>query len=363
MKKIMNGADDFVRETMEGIVAAYGNQVALLDGDFRVLVANRPASGPPARSASSPRAAADTCPCSWATSARACWTGCAVGEVFASPSADEMTDMIRTCKTRVRVSCACTGNYNGDQFNFAMVLARRSSSTTSRPPDHRTRRRHQAPGRGPNAEKGRGVAGLIYVFKVAGAAAEKMLNLDEVTGITQRTLDNVRTMGVALLSPCIVPWSASPRSPCEDGQIETRTWVSMAKAGIEVRPTMTADEIATVIVDTITADLPLAPGDEVSVMVNGLGATPLEEQFIVYRAVHGLLSERCDGRHPAHWRVRHVDGDGWLVGQPPQAGRRDSRIPPCPASTPFYTNANKQVATMFTRTSTQRHRRLHQQRS
>ncbi len=334
MKKIMNSADEFVRDTMEGIIAAYGNQVSLLDGDFRVLVAN---SRKPGKVGLVTAGGSGHLPLFLGYVGSGMLDGCAVGEVFASPSAEKMTEMIRACDSGAGVVCLY-GNYNGDRFNFGMACEEVEFD------DIQTRqiigRDDVASSPKDRAEKRRGVAGLIYGFKVAGAAAEKMLGLEEVAGVAQRALDNVRTMGVAL-SPCIVPRVGKPTFTIEDGQIELGMGIH-GEAGIEVRPMMTADEVARVIVDTITADMPLAPGDEVSVMVNGLGATPLEEQLIVYRAVHALLSELGVSVVMPH--VGEFATSMEMAGLSVSIFKLDAELKEyllAPASTPFYTNANK----------------------
>ncbi len=335
MKKIMNGADDFVRETMEGIVAAYGDQVALLDGDFRVLV--KAGKRTPGKVGLVTAGGSGHLPLFLGYVGSGLLDGCAVGEVFASPPADKMADMIRNADAGAGVLCLY-GNYNGDKFNFAMACEEVEFD------DVETRqvlgRDDVASSPAENADKRRGVAGLIYGFKVAGAAADKMLNLDEVTAIAERTLANVRTMGVAL-SPCIVPRVGKPTFTIGEDDIEIGMGIH-GEAGIEVRPMMTADEIATVLVDTITADLPLADGDEVSVMVNGLGATPLEEQLIVYRAVHRLLTDR--GVTVVSPHIGEFATSMEMAGLSVSLLKLDAELKElllAPASTPFYTNANK----------------------
>lgn len=112
--------------------------------------------------------------------------------------------------------------------------------------------------------------------------------------------------------------------------------------GIEVRKMMTADEIAQTILDKITEDMPLNAGDEVSVMVNGLGATPLEEQLIVYRKLHMLLQEKGVQVYMPH--IGEFATSMEMAGLSVTVIRLDEELKELlrsPASTPFYTNANK----------------------
>ncbi|WP_136192621.1 dihydroxyacetone kinase subunit DhaK [Actinomyces procaprae] len=335
MKKILNSADSFVRDTLEGIAAAYGDRVGLLDGDFRVLVSRHPA--PEGKVGVVTGGGSGHLPLFLGYVGQGMLDGCAVGEVFASPAAEKMADMIRACDRGAGVLCLY-GNYNGDVFNFRMAcedvefdgvqtrqLLGRDDVASS--PKER-------------ADKRRGVAGLVYAFKIAGAAAERMMTLDEVTAVTARALDNIRTMGVAL-SPCIVPKVGEPTFTIEEGQIEIGMGIH-GEAGIEVRPMMTADEIARLILETIEADLPLAAGDEVSVMINGLGATPLEEQLIVYRSVHALLAER--GITVVMPHVGEFATSMEMSGLSVSVFKLDAELKEllrAPANTPFYTNSNK----------------------
>ncbi|PHP52920.1 dihydroxyacetone kinase subunit DhaK [Actinomyces ruminis] len=335
MKKILNSPDTFVRDTMEGIEAAYGDRVGLLDGDFRVLMSRYPA--PEGKVGVVTAGGSGHLPLFLGYVGQGMLDGCAVGEVFASPAAEKMADMIRACDRGAGVLCLY-GNYNGDIFNFRMACEDVEFD------DIETRqllgRDDVASSPKERADKRRGVAGLVYAFKIAGAAAEKMMTLDEVTAVTARALDNIRTMGVAL-SPCIVPKVGEPTFTIEDGQIEIGMGIH-GEAGIEVRPMMTADEIARLILETIEADLPLAGGDEVSVMINGLGGTPLEEQLIVYRSVHALLAER--GVTVVMPHVGEFATSMEMAGLSVSVFKLDAELKEllrAPATTPFYTNANK----------------------
>ena len=284
MKKIINKPENFVDETMEGIICAYGDRVKLLNGDKRILVTNMPV--PEGKVGIVTAGGSGHLPVFLGYVGQGMLDGCAVGNVFASPSAQKMTEMIKACDHGSGVLCLY-GNYGGDKMNFAMAceeadfddIKTRSvlvcDDVCSSPKE--------------TAERRRGVAGMVYAFKIAGAA-QKMMTLDEVADVAQKALDNTRTMGVAL-SPCIVPEVGKPTFSINDDEIELGMGIH-GEPGIEVRKMMTADEVAETVLAKITADMPLHAGDEVSVMVNGLGATPLEEQLIVYRKLHQLLADQ-----------------------------------------------------------------------
>lgn len=335
MKKMINSADTFVQDTMEGIICAYGDKVRLLDGDFRVLLSGYPV--PEGKVGIVTAGGSGHLPVFLGYVGKGLLDGCAVGEVFASPAADKMADMIRACDRGGGVLCLF-GNYNGDKFNFGMaceevefdgiatktVLVR--DDVASSPADH--------------ADKRRGVAGMVYGFKIAGAAAERMMNLDEVAEVTARALEHTRSMGVAL-SPCIVPKVGKPTFTIAGDEIEVGMGIH-GEAGIEVRKMMTADEIAETLVRTITQDMPLERGDEVSVIVNGLGATPLEEQLIVYRRVHQLLSDMGVAIVMPH--IGEYATSMEMAGLSVTIFKLDDQLKElllAPAESPFYTNSNK----------------------
>lgn len=335
MKKILNTAGTFVQDTMEGIVAAYGDRVGLLNDDYRVLINKHPVQD--GKVAVVTAGGSGHLPLFLGYVGDGLLDGCAVGEVFASPASEKMADMIRACDRGAGV-LALYGNYNGDMFNFRMacedvefddietrqVLAR--DDVASSPKE--------------NASKRRGVAGLIFAYKIAGAAAAQMKSLDEVADLAERALGNIRSMGVAL-SPCIVPKVGEPSFSIAENEIEIGMGIH-GEAGIEVREMMRADEIAELVLGKILEDMPLNDGDKVSVMINGLGATPLEEQLIVYRSVHALLADKGVSVVMPH--VGEFATSMEMAGLSVTVFKLDEQLEEllrAPASTPFYTNANK----------------------
>ncbi len=337
MKKILNSVDTFVQDTMEGIEAAYGDKVGLLNGDYRVLVSRYPKQKGKVGIVTA--GGSGHLPLFLGYVGKGLLDGCAVGEVFASPASEKMADMIRACDDGAGV-LALYGNYNGDRFNFRMACDDMEFD------DIETRqviaRDDVASSPKEQADKRRGVAGLIYAYKTAGAAAAKMLSLNEVAAVAEKTLENTRSMGVAL-SPCIVPKVGEPTFTIADDEIEIGMGIH-GEAGIEVRTMMTADEIATLLLQTILEDMPLSSGDEVSVMVNGLGSTPLEEQLIVYRSVHRILADA--GVTVVSPHIGEFATSMEMAGLSITVMKLDSELKElllAPAETPFYTNSNKQA--------------------
>jgi dihydroxyacetone kinase-like protein len=209
---------------------------------------------------------------------------CAIGDVFASPSAEQMADAIRAADGGAGV-LRLYGNYGGDIMNFDMagdlvefddircttvILA---DDVASAPPAE--------------AAKRRGVAGMVYAFKIAGAAAEEGRDLDEVTRIAQKAADACRSVGAAL-SPCTVPQAGKPTFQIADDEMEMGMGIH-GEPGVWRDKLRTADAIAGEMMDRLLADMPLSGGDRVSIMVNSLGATPPEELYILYRIVKARI--------------------------------------------------------------------------
>ena len=224
-------------------------------------------------------------------------------------------------------------NYGGDNMNFQMACDEVEIDGIQT--EIVTAADDVASALSENAQKRRGVAGLIYAYKIAGAAADEMMNLQEVADITRKALNNIRSMGIAL-SPCIVPEVGVTTFTIGEDEVEIGMWIHGEK-GIEVHKMMTADELAAVMLEKIVSDNPLENGDEVSVLVNGLGATPLEEQMIFYRAVHKLLDNRGVSVVLPH--IGEYATSMEMAGLSLTVFKLDDqlkRLLKAPASTPFY---------------------------
>jgi len=331
----MNKPEAFVQEMMEGIVAAYGDKVTTLNGDYRVLIKNTPTKKGKVGIVTA--GGSGHLPVFLGYVGDGLLDGCAVGNVFASPSAQKMADMIKACDNGSGVLCLY-GNYGGDKLNFDMACEMVEMD------DIETRTvlvsDDVASSQKATKEKRRGVAGMVYAFKIAGAAAEMGLSLDEVTRVAKKALETTRTMGIAL-SPCIVPEVGKPTFTVNENEIEIGMGIH-GEPGIEVRPMMSADEIASLVLEKILEDAPLSNGDEVSVMVNGLGATPLEELLIVYRKLHQILASLGVSVFMPH--IGEFATSMEMAGLSVTVIKLDEELKGYlrfPGQSPFYTNANK----------------------
>ena len=230
------------------------------------------------------------------------------------------------------------GNYGGDNMNFDMacemvemddvktIQIRVCDDVASAPKE--------------KMEKRRGVAGLVYAWKIAGAAADKMMSLEEVANVTKHALDNIRSMGIAL-SPCIVPQAGKPTFEIKDDEIEIGMGIH-GEVGIEVRKMMPAQEIVTVLLDKITEDMPISKNDEVAILVNGLGGTPMEELYICYNTISEYfdkLGAKIESKYIGEYATSME-----MAGMSITVMKLDEQLKELleyPASTPFFTNYNK----------------------
>lgn len=333
MKKIINEATNFVDETIEGIIYAYGDKLKLLNGDKRIIITNFPVEKGKVGIVTG--GGSGHLPVFLGYVGDGMLDGCAVGNVFASPSANKMTEMIKACDYGSGVLCLY-GNYGGDNMNFDMACENADfediKTATIRVKDDIASNE--------DIDKRRGVAGMVYAFKIAGAAAKKMMPLEEVVRVTEKALNNIRTMGVAL-SPCIVPEVGKPTFSINENEIEIGMGIH-GEPGIEVKKMMTANEIASTIFKKIITEISLNENDEVSVMVNGLGGTPLEEQLIVYRQLHIMLKERNVNSYMPH--IGEFATSMEMSGISISILKLDEELKELlryPAMTPFYTNHNK----------------------
>jgi dihydroxyacetone kinase-like protein len=284
MKKFLNKPEHFVDEMIQGIMAAHPKQLTYVNDDLRCVVS---ATGKAGKVGIATGGGSGHLPLFLGYVGEGLLDGCSVGGVFQSPSAEQMFEVTKAIDKGAGV-LYIYGNYGGDVMNFDMaaemadmedirveqVVAGEDVASSKKGEEH----------------KRRGVAGIFFVYKVAGACAADLKSLDEVKRVAQKAADNVRTMGVAL-SPCIVPEVGKPSFSIGENEMEIGMGIH-GEPGIEKGPLKSADEVVEQMLDAIIADLPFNKGDEVAVLMNGLGATPKEELYIMYRKVHEMLQEK-----------------------------------------------------------------------
>jgi dihydroxyacetone kinase-like protein len=287
MKKIINTPENFVNEMLEGIYAAHPGMVECVGGDPRCLVTANVKKG---KVGIATGGGSGHLPLFLGYVGDGMLDGCAIGDVFQSPSAEQMLEVTKHIDTGEGV-LYIYGNYNGDIFNFDMAAEMADLEENIRVESIVA---GEDVASAPPVETGgkntrRGVAGIFFVYKCAGAAAAAGLNLAEVKRVAQKACANVRTMGVAL-TPCIVPRIGRPSFELGEHEMEIGMGIH-GESGIRRGELLCADSIVDEMIRPILNDIPYKSGDEVAVLVNGLGATPLEEQYIMYRRISQVLKE------------------------------------------------------------------------
>ncbi len=278
MKKILNRPEDYVLEMLDGVCAAHPRYFKRSGPEGRVL--SRPDAPIGGKVGIVTGGGSGHLPVFTGYLGPGLLDACAIGDVFASPGAEPMAEAIRAANGGAGV-LRLYGNYGGDVMNFdmagEMVEFEGIRTTTVLVAD-------DVASAGPEERhKRRGVAGMVYCFKIAGAKAAAMASLEEVTAVAQKAADHCRSVGVAL-TPCTVPAAGRPTFTIGESEMEIGMGIH-GEPGVRRGPLRTADEIAGEMLNMLLDDLPLASGDRVSVLVNSLGATPLEELYIVYRFV------------------------------------------------------------------------------
>ncbi len=285
MKKFINDPIQVVDETVSGILKAYPHHLRMVKNSPRSLVRmDAPVKG---KVGICTGGGSGHIPVFLGYVGPGLLDGVAIGNVFSSPSADAMFAATREVNGGAGV-LYLYGNYGGDKMNFEM--AAEMAEIEDIPVLHSIAADDVASA--PRNEKGRrrGVAGIFFAYKIAGAKADKMVGLDEVKKTADRVIENTCTLGVAL-TPCTIPAVGKPNFEIADDEMEVGMGIHGEK-GIERTKLKKADEVATVMAERVINDLPFKGGDDVAVLVNGLGATPPEELFILNNKIADILVER-----------------------------------------------------------------------
>jgi len=281
MKKIINEPENVVNEMCEGIIAAYPDLELIskykvikrkhINNDKVTLISGGGSGHEPAHAGFVGKGMLDAAVC---------------GDVFASPSTIQVYNAILSTKSK-KGTLLIIKNYSGDRMNFdaAAEMAKDDDillDSVYVNDDAAVENSLYTIGR-------RGVAGTIFVHKIAGAAAEKGMELSEVKAVAQKVINNTRTLGFALTS-CTVPAKGTPTFSLGDNEIEYGVGIH-GEPGIERQTIRTSDNLAESILNKLKEELLLIPEDEVALIVNGFGATPLMELYVLNNSVRKYLSK------------------------------------------------------------------------
>ncbi len=292
MKKIINDPNDYVDEMLEGLCMAHPNLIRI--GDSGRVIALK-TTGSKGKVGIVTGGGSGHLPLFTGYVGDGLLDACSIGNVFEGPTVAGCSEAIQSASAGTGVLCLY-GNYGGDRMNFDMacemaelegiqtqtVLA--TDDIASAPPSEIANRR--------------GVAGIVFAYKVAGAKAGMGASLDEVSDIARKCVSRTRTIGVAL-SSCQIPGAASPSFEiCED-EIEFGMGIH-GEPGIWRDRMKPADDLVDEMVDRILAEKPACVDNRSAVLVNSLGATPAEELFIMYRRLVDRLENEG---HSIDWSL------------------------------------------------------------
>tara|TARA_Y100001970_G_scaffold197700_1_gene240494 strand:- start:2730 stop:3725 length:996 start_codon:yes stop_codon:yes gene_type:complete len=283
VKKIINNPSDFVEESIDGLIKSHPDVYAFAKDNNRVITRAKKASN---KVGIVTGGGSGHLPVFTGYVGKGFLDACAIGSVFASPSVEQMVSAIKNADNGNGVLCII-GNYGGDVMNFEMACEMAEADGI------KTKKIIVADDIASAKEaeklKRRGIAGMIFVFKIAGAAAETGASLDEVFNTSSEANNNIRTLGVAL-SPCILPEAGKPTFEIRDDEIEIGMGIH-GEPGIKREKLKPANDLVDDLYKRIIEDSRLKSNDNVAIMINSLGATPLEELYIISKRVNENLSQ------------------------------------------------------------------------
>ena len=283
MKKIINNPSDFVEESIQGLVVSHPDIYSFATDNERVIKRTVKAKN---KVGIVSGGGSGHLPVFTGYVGKGMLDACAVGSVFASPSVDQIASAIKNGDNGKGVLCVL-GNYGGDVMNFEMAC----EIVKDEGIETKTIIVSDDIASASNEEKlkRRGIAGLILAFKIAGATAENGASLEEVFKITSNANSNLRTIGVAV-SSCILPEVGKPTFNLDNDEIEIGMGIH-GEPGIKREKLKKADILVDDLCEIIFKDFELLSKDKVSIMINSLGATPLEELYIVSKRVNEIFSK------------------------------------------------------------------------
>lgn len=285
MQRFVNNPDDIVDETVQGFVKAHRDLVRLDPGNARVVVAQ--GAPVPGKVGIVTGGGSGHEPAFIGYTGRNMVDAVAVGELFSSPTAKSFLDAIRAADGGAGV-CVLYGNYAGDNMNVKMAARMAAKEGI----EVLTVVANDDVCSAPSAEreKRRGVAGEILMWKVGAARAAQGASAAEVQATAQKAIDATRSVGVGL-APCTLPANGKPNFEIPPGRMEIGIG-HHGEPGTEVVDLRAADDVADDMLRIVLDDHEIDAGDEVCVLVSGLGATPVNELYVLYNRIEQQLAAR-----------------------------------------------------------------------
>ncbi|NRZ16066.1 dihydroxyacetone kinase-like protein [Clostridium beijerinckii] len=273
MKKIINDANLVLEDMLKGMVAAHPEYIKKLENADVLVRVDSPIDGKVALVSGG---GSGHEPAHGGYVGKGMLDAAVAGAVFTSPTPDQVYEAIKAVDLGKGVLLVIK-NYTGDVMNFEMAkdmaeMEGINVKTVVVNDDVAVENSTYTAGR-------RGIAGTVFIHKIAGAKAETGASLEEVTRVAEKVISNVRSMGMAI-SSCIVPAAGKPNFTLGENEMEIGMGIH-GEPGTHREEIKTADEITEHLMSKILEDIKLSSGEEVAVMVNGLSSTPLMELYIV----------------------------------------------------------------------------------
>jgi dihydroxyacetone kinase-like protein len=284
MKKIINDPNLVVEDMLKGMVAAHPEYIEKLENADVLVRVDSPVEGKVALVSGG---GSGHEPAHGGYVGKGMLDAAVAGAVFTSPTPDQIYEAIKAVDSGKGVLLVIK-NYTGDVMNFEMAkdmaeMEGINVATVVVNDDVAVENSTYTAGR-------RGIAGTVFIHKIAGAKAEAGASLEEVTGVAEKVISNVRSMGMSI-SSCIVPAAGKPNFILEENEMEIGMGIH-GEPGTHREEIKTADEITEHLMGKILEDIELNSGEEVAVMVNGLSSTPLMELYIVNKKVNEILQAK-----------------------------------------------------------------------
>jgi dihydroxyacetone kinase-like protein len=281
MQRILNNPDNIVDDMLKGFVKVHNNIVVSANNP-RVLMR---ADMPPDRVGVVTGGGSGHKPAFIGYIGENLCDAAAVGEICTSPAAAAFLDAFRAADRGRGVACLY-GNYSGDNMNVKMAVKMAAKEGIEVKTVVANDDAASAPKR--EADKRRGVAGEVFMWKAGGAKAALGASLDEVIAAAQKAIGHTRSVGIGL-TPCTLPAVGHPNFEIKPGTMEVGIG-HHGEPGIEVVPLETAAQMAQRMVGIVLPDYPFTAGDDVVVLVSGLGATPVMELYVLYDEIEKLIT-------------------------------------------------------------------------
>ncbi|SHH44652.1 dihydroxyacetone kinase subunit DhaK [Clostridium grantii] len=284
MKKIINNPNFVVEDMLKGLAAAYPEYLKKIDSADVLVRKDSPIKGKVALVSGG---GSGHEPAHAGYVGQGMLHGAVVGSVFTSPTPDEIYEAIKAVDGGEGVLLVVK-NYTGDIMNFEMAkefadMDEIKVETVVVNDDVAVEDSLYTAGR-------RGIAGTVFVHKIAGAKAENGANLSEVKAVAEKVIANVRSMGMALTS-CIVPAAGKANFTLSENEMEIGMGIH-GEPGTHKEDIKEADQIVDHLIEKILKDMPVSKKEKVAVMINGLGSTPNMELYIVNKRVSEVLLEK-----------------------------------------------------------------------